>query len=474
MGRRFAFALFLSLFLASAPAYSAQAPAAQHWVVVSDVHFDPFADPHVAEHLIAEPVDRWREIFAAAKDAPFSEYGSDTNDALFESALEAMHSTVPDASVVIVSGDFLAHHFREKFDRIAKVHDDASFDAFVDKTEAFLAIEFREAFPRAQLLPVIGNNDNYCGDYESEPNGPFLAHMASDWAPAVSSDAAGWTSQFSTGGYYSVKLPAGGAQAIVLNDIFWSAYYQNACGNAHADPGGEELNWFSAALKSAGSTPVWVIAHIPPGVDTFATLRRKDGQVQMFLADRFNAAFVSALTSPPPNVVMAIAGHTHMDGFRILGPNSAAPVTPMLIVPSVSPIFGNNPSFTVLDVDPATAQVADRLVYTLRGTNWRREYDFDSDFGPGNIGVAHLDAEQTAIFNDERIRRRFESIAGTGSAHAPPLDAVWRAYWCADVALTATDYLACASPQVQTQLPPHPSAPPTSTPTPTPSPSPTP
>ena len=72
---------------------------------------------------------------------------------------------------------------------------------------AFLAWELQAAFPRARLLPVIGNNDGYCGDYQSTPHDAFLAHMAAAWAASVGApDPNAFIAQFSTGGYYSVPL----------------------------------------------------------------------------------------------------------------------------------------------------------------------------------------------------------------------------------------------------------------------------
>ncbi|MGA7571791.1 MAG: hypothetical protein WCA80_13385, partial [Candidatus Aquilonibacter sp.] len=48
----------------------------------------------------------------------------------------------------------------------------------------------------------------------------------------------------------------------------------------------------------------------------------------------------------------------------------------------------------------------------------------------------------------------------------------WRSYWCANVALTVTEYTACAMPHVEHDLPPHPSPTPAPTATPSPVPSP--
>ncbi len=470
MVRSLAFGLCVLLSLAPLRLRGAETPT-QRWIAVSDIHFDPLSNPRRADRLIDEPVERWRAIFVADGADPFSEYGRDTNDALLESALEAMHSAVGDPEVVIVAGDFLAHDFRAKFDRVAKAHDDVSYDGFVDKTIAFLALEFRAAFPGARILPVIGNNDGYCTDYGSTPLSPFLGHFASAWGGAAD-DPAIFATQFSVGGYYTQALPAGNARAVVLNDVYWSANYTNPCGQPHSDPGGDELAWFTQALKSAGDSPVWVIAHIPPGIDTYASLHA--AQPVPFLADRFNVPFITALTSDAPHVVTAISGHTHMDSFRIVGPRAGEQSVPMLLVPAISPVFYGNPSFTILDVDSSSAQVLDSQVFTLDRGRWHREYDFNSIYGHGAFDADHLWAAQDAILDDDRVRRRFETYYDGGSGRAPITDATWRAYWCSNVALTSVDYTACSSPQVQTQLPAHPPPPPAPSPTPAPAPTATP
>ena len=463
-----------------APVFAFVLAAAQPWIVLSDLHFDPFMQPRLVDRLAAAPPERWRTIFATGETAAPSGPGSDTNDALLELTLDGVRQAVPDPRVVIVSGDFLAHDFRAKFDRTAKVHDDTAYRAFVDKAIGFLAWELQAAFPRSRLLPVVGNNDGYCGDYQSTPHDAFLARMGADFAATVgTANPTAFISQFSNGGYYAVPLPAGNAQAIVLNDVFWSANYKNACGDPKADPGGDELTWLQntqAALPSG--TPVWTIMHIPPGVDVFSTLHAKGGSTPvMFLADRFNNELLTSLDSRSA-VVMAIAGHTHMNSFRVIGPDPSTPRAPMLIVPAVSPMFGNAPAFTVVDVDTSAAWVVDAQVFMLSKSKdawtWHREYDFDSTYGSGTIDAARLSSVQQVIFGDERVRRRFEEYYQSGDGIAPVTDTTWRSFWCANVALTATDYTACAMPQILHDLPPHPSPPPTSSPTSSPSPAPTP
>ncbi len=479
MMRSLAFVLLACLLLVSVTQRAAA--ATQQWLVVSDVHFDPFADPRIIERLASAPAARWRAIFSSQGPQPYANYGSDTNFSLLESALQGMRNQVNDPPVVIISGDFLAHGFRDKFNRFARNHDDAHYASFVDETIRFLASEFRTAFPRARLLPVLGNNDSSCGDYQGAPSSAFLASTASTWGASVGApDPNAFAAQFATGGYYTVPLPAGNAQAVVINDVFWSAGYRNTCGQPTSDPGADEARWLTKTLHGFASSNIWIIAHIPPGIDAY-TSEAKNATVS-FLTPHYNDVFVNGLLSVP-HTMMAITGHTHMDSFRVIGPDPSRPTVPMLVVPSISPVFSGNPSFTLLRVDDTNASVQDSQVFVLDDlpalaknarvpANWRREFDFDSVFGHGTIDASHLSNVQNEILSDDRVRRRFEEFYDGSSGRAPIPDAQWHAYWCANVALSVTAYEACASPQIQTQLGPHPSAPPTPTPTPSPTASP--
>jgi sphingomyelin phosphodiesterase acid-like 3 len=83
-------------------------------------------------------------------------------------------------------------------------------------------------------------------------------------------------------------------------------------------------------------------------------------------------------------IQLAIFAHTHMDEVRLLIPaNVDAAHRPVAVkmVASISPIDGNNPSFTVATVDPAHAILDDYRVIAASNqtgiaTEWTEEYDF--------------------------------------------------------------------------------------------------
>jgi hypothetical protein len=139
-------------------------------------------------------------------------------------------------------------------------------------------------------------------------------------------------------------------------------------------------------------------------------------------------------------IALAIAGHTHRSDFRVLGG------VPMLIAPSISPVYSNNPSFLALQVDPG-GTVRDYQMYSfdLFNDSWSSVLDFDRAYGVGAFTAKNLSAVHARIPDDLDLRSRWESGL-TGSSPAYSVRQAWRAYWCAQTELRA-GYTACAGDQ---------------------------
>ncbi len=100
---------------------------------------------------------------------------------------------------------------------------------------------------------------------------------------------------FAAGGYYSVSLPAPveTTRLLVLDDLFMSDRYQTCGGKADAAPAAAQIAWLKQQLNEARDKKekVWVMAHIPPGVDSYSTARKwmticAGGKPKMFLPRR--------------------------------------------------------------------------------------------------------------------------------------------------------------------------------------------
>jgi sphingomyelin phosphodiesterase acid-like 3 len=85
-------------------------------------------------------------------------------------------------------------------------------------------------------------------------------------------------------------------------------------------------------------------------------------------------------------VTLALFGHTHSDEMRLLQTSPNSPGVPLKIVASITPVNGNNPTFTVARVDPATATLADYTVIMASSptgdaaTTWAPEYTYSTTY----------------------------------------------------------------------------------------------
>jgi sphingomyelin phosphodiesterase acid-like 3 len=440
-------ALLLLLALA-AGAKAAQPFTGGRWVLLSDVHFNPYADPALVPQLVAAPATGWGAVFRRAP-APPSAYFSDTNYALLESALDEMRRREPDPPVVVITGDFLGHSFDDTFKKLEPQEPGATYDAFVDKTIAFLAAEFDARFPRAQFVIVVGNNDGYCGDYRSTPGSPFLANMARAWEPLVDRGGAApdFARTFPQGGYYTATLPAAiPLKAVAINSVFWSIAYDNACGVAGSDPGAAELAWLNADATAPAGGKRWLVMHIPARIDAYNSLRAS--LPLGFVRDAPESGFFDAAFAGAQQTAAIVAGHTHHPSFPLYARGSAA--IGGVILPSISPVQGNNPAFELADVDRESGAIVSTATYAMLASApaplWTREYDTRGVYGIAPLDARGVAALQSKLGADPKLRAAFAAYYTSFSLYGGIPPASWRWYWCANDALTAVQYAACTGP----------------------------
>ena len=158
---------------------------------------------------------------------------------------------------------------------------------------------------------------------------------------------------------------------------------------------------------------VWIIFHIPPGVDAWSTL--KEGHTVAYWdalhKDRdsrtFTDKFQELVQTYSPNIKGIFSGHTHMDHFRLIFDKSHNPLAYVHITPAISPQFGNNPGFQVLTYDAVSFSVTDFDTYYYDGAAWKEEYDFDSTYGKAPYDASNLAAIYNHLSDDAALRRSF-------------------------------------------------------------------
>lgn len=382
--------------------------ADQRWLVVSDTHLDPFA----------------------RGSAP-SFYGFDSNWPLFDDTLAQMRRVDANPAVVVIAGDFLAHHFT----RLVHTYAPGQTVAAVElSTMAQIERRFAAAFPRSQFVIVLGNNDDPCGDYHSTPGTPYLAALARIWKPLVDRGGAApaFMKTFEETGSYVARLPLANLRAVAVNSVYWSFRYRNVCGRPGARPAVMEMAWLRRTLRTTprGVKNI-VVMHIPPGIDPISTLFLHRLVVVPFLDDRSDAGFLQAVRAPGSHTLLVIAGHMHREDFRVAG------TVPVLLAPSISPVYDNNPAFLSLTMRPNGALDDYRMhAYDLTRHRWGTVLDFDRTYGQSSVTAASLARVHRQIQKHRSVRRRWSSAFVADSSHhdAEFIDSGnWRYFWCAQM-----------------------------------------
>ena len=398
----------LSLVLLCALRPAAATAGAKHalspWLFVSDVH--------------------------AGQDRPrhrLSPFGVDTNERLLTSALAAMHRVDPDPPVVVIAGDFVWH----------RATPGQPLQIVTD-----LAKRFDATFPRAQFVIALGNNDSDCGDYGS-PSRAFLRAVARAWEPLVNRNGASpnFARTFAIDGSYVASLPVRGLRAVAIDDRAMTIRYRSTCGPKDARAALDRFGAYLADDPRGDDT--WVVTHVPPGMDAFTTshLTHRLAVVPFLRSDARNE-FLGFVNDPRNRVRLVVAGHTHKFAYRV-SEAGRSPDVPILLVPSISPVFDNAPSFLTAEVR-ADGSVGNVVETSLDGDAWRRIGDLAS-LGARTFDVPSLLEVQRRLATDPTARARFERLY-EGGAPTEIGPNMWLAYWCAATELDGAPYRACLAP----------------------------
>jgi sphingomyelin phosphodiesterase acid-like 3 len=431
------------------------------FIALSDIHLDPFAAPELITPLMAAEPERWPAVLAPPADDQYGRYGRDSTWALLRSALDQMREVEPNPAFVILTGDLLAHRFRDKFQAVTRELDEGRYRSFVAKIVTFVGDEIARRFPGRQVFLALGNEDSDCGDYRLSPNGAFLeATLPLARRLSGAAEDGAFTQDWRAGRFYDVASTAvEGLRVIAVNSIYLSAKYRDACGNA-PDPGSETLAWLEARLAAAeriGET-VWLVMHIPPGADAFATVRDgacTNGPVAMWDHDH-TRRFLDLSRRYAHTIGAVFTGHTHMDEFRLIGRNGEMD-TFALGTPAISPVYGQNPGFHVHTYDGSrrlvereTWRAADLTTAPASGLGWHKEYVFSELWQLPAINAPSLSRLDQLIEKEPRVRAEWFSVYPVGRtamwrlpdvASLPPT--AFRAYHCAISRVDADEYREC-------------------------------
>lgn len=413
-------------------------------LLVSDVHFNPVADPTLTAQLIAAPVDKWEAIFQSSAQKGLSTYGSDSNYALMKSAFVATAGPGP-YRYVVFTGDMLCHELRKKF--LGAGGTSAQYPDFAIKTSIFVVNQMQKSFG-APVFLALGNNDSTTGDYSMAPKNAYFAALSKVVGTVASNPAA--ASSFQLGGYYTVPNPAVPDQdIIVLNTVLWSTSYKDPGGGDPRKPGQLEFVWLEAQLKNGKSKgrKASLVMHIPPGMDVFNSLKNHTAS-NTWRSD-FAQAFRDLSAKYSGVLSTSFFGHTHMDEFRVMPDAGGKPSLALRGNPAVSPYFDNNPGFGVLTFDTASGVANDIVTYNISLASskpiWGQEYRFSTTYGTAQYTAPNLSTLTNTIRQKGLAYNAYVKLYDVSASPSPIDSSNWAYYSCTQSEFTETGYNNCVA-----------------------------
>jgi hypothetical protein len=400
---------------------------------------------------------------------------ADTQGPLIESLLQDLACQQrAGIDFAIVTGDWIAHYYQ-----------DAGETAQKQQIMTTLTTRLRGQFgPSTLLVPVLGNNDAYEGDYNVQPQSRFLEDMAALWAPLFPASAHlgtclddrppgdAFKRSFMSGGYYAFSNPhLPNNCTLVLNTTLMTPNYIFNWRTNGPTAAAAQLSWLGERLAEARAAQppkdVWLLYHVPPGADPFASASHKSAV--MTLADGtlpasapapdFATAFVDLIVANRDIIQAAFAGHSHDDDFRVIADDAGRPAAWVHITPSVTPDHHSGRSAYQIFTYTATAGRAVLTDFETRHLDfqasrpgppaWRTEYSWRKSFCHSTCvyDATALDHVYRALaLPDGPYAARYRRFYGERGAYArsavPAAD--WRFNRCAIGHARKTDYAACA------------------------------
>jgi sphingomyelin phosphodiesterase acid-like 3 len=452
-------------------------PASYQIVTVSDLHFNPLYDSSLYTQLVnADPATQWAGIYLKSSVKIPSAGGADTNYLLLALTLKSMQQNIKNSPVVLFTGDLLGHNIPHNFCNLyyaslsqsvppncATSPDPTTagpaMQTFINNTFTFVATQIRQYVGNVPVIYVPGNIDAYLGSIG--PDSTFLANNAATvYSQFLNSafDQQAFQNTFTADGYYSVAPLGANLLVIGLNSNSFIA------GQTNYSTGNAELTWLDSQLSSAQAAgqKVWILMHVPPGaydqyiaqvaavpsdVDASDALMMWDSGVQ--------STFMSTLQKYPGVVTMMLAGHTHMDEFRILPTGDV-----LEQLPGISPCFGNNPAYKVLTITQNTFTPTDYqsfdydLALLPPPSQFGPLYQFSSTYGlQGSLGNS-LQQLYPGVVSNQNMQNTYTLMYSSGSQSVNPItlspwnpinEVNWPIFACTIGDMDQADYVKCVN-----------------------------
>ncbi|KAF0704763.1 Aste57867_7264 [Aphanomyces stellatus] len=333
-------------------------------------------------------------------------YKADTSPRLFESALAYAQTVLASPDFFLYTGDAVAH---------------------MDHNESFLAQSVAVSVSTMQkyfhvvanATAILGNADCVL-DYEfnvTDPTttttNPTIGTVDQVWRPLLSPSH---FAQFDARGYlwYNVEPRL---VLITLNTVPYSPkHFPNT--TAMDDPF-DQFQWLRATLAAvrANQSFAYIAGHIPPIIDSYT------GSAQW--VPKYIVAYKAIVRDFPDIIKAQLFGHVHSIEYRLPQDNLGAP---LFTSGAISPLFGNNPSFTIWEYDNTTFDLLDYTVFATNLTKhsntvaWKRLYRASLVYNLSSLTTPPLASLSKRMVSDPTLRNAYYRHSKADSPAVPPCD----------------------------------------------------
>ncbi|XP_062516522.1 acid sphingomyelinase-like phosphodiesterase 3a [Corticium candelabrum] len=369
---------------------------------ISDVHIDPEYLDNISGDTYCRNYSA--EAKLASYLAPYGRPNCDSPKLLMQDAFQTMkkistsiwEENWPD--FIVFTGDMAAHS-------LGTPTGDVVLGAITIATDGL-----RNTFPNSYVFPCLGNND-IPEDYYIPPHPQgWYTEVMNKWKEFVICEHCYWRfdqqpvkenefmKTFVTGGYYKAQLTPK-LSLLVLNTNYFSAW-ATVQTELFLETAKGQLEWLRQQLQSAEDNDAKVIisGHIPPGISTYG--------LSPLWFDNYTKTYLHLTAERYPHVIGGqLFGHIHRDDFRFFFAQPDQPLveesSAILLTPSISPVYNNNPAFRLVYVDDQTNAFVDYKQWYLNmalsnehnETHWFHEYTFSESY-PSCFGQ---------VINNEKI-----------------------------------------------------------------------
>jgi hypothetical protein len=249
-------------------------------------------------------------------------------------------------------------------------------------------------------------------------------------------------------------------------DIFQGGILGSECDRYYYGPF-PEYPYVLAASSSSTTTKrvVYIIGHIPPAIGSFR-------HTQLW-HEHYLDRYYSILASYPESLIAGqLFGHLHSDEFRLVEPTMSTNTTtttsrsyPLLLGSSITPIYGANPSWRVVQYQSDTGQILDYTAYYMdmdlnennasddhqllssSSPTWIQALSFRESFQVPDLSIASLRRILRDLTMDDDNSTVWESLLSRQHVHATemsPCGAQCRLEWICTIQSTTKDaYNSC-------------------------------